>query len=156
MRDEITRELGLRELERLAAALGPRLARGDVLALYGELGAGKTTFVRALLRGMGWAGEVPSPTFTLVQVYDVRPVAVWHFDLFRLTVPEEVLELGLEDALAEGATLIEWPERLGDRLPRPSLAVRLVFTDKPSTRRVTIGGPPPDQWGRFGDILLPA
>lgn len=99
------------------AQLGARLARliqpGDVVLLYGPLGAGKSTLARGLIRGLAEADiDVPSPTFTLVQTYDTDP-AIAHFDLYRLESPREVLELGLDEALDNGAVLIEWPERLG-------------------------------------------
>lgn len=117
-------------------ALGRGLARlvrpGDVVALYGDLGAGKTALARALIRALpGPAGaeteEVPSPTFTLVQTYERRPAPVWHFDLYRLESAAEVEELGFSEALADGIALVEWPERLGDRLPGDALSVTLTF-----------------------------
>ncbi|UYN94442.1 MAG: tRNA (adenosine(37)-N6)-threonylcarbamoyltransferase complex ATPase subunit type 1 TsaE [Enhydrobacter sp.] len=105
--------------ERLGAELAERLRPRDVLALRGGLGAGKTTLARAILRAA--AGDpalvVPSPTFTLVEVYDTRRGAFWHFDLYRLEAPEQVFELGWEEARADGIVLIEWPERLGALLP---------------------------------------
>lgn len=113
---------------RLGAALAPLLRRGDVLALDGDLGAGKTALARAALRAATGnpAEEVPSPTFTLVQLYDAPTGETWwHFDLYRLTTPEEALELGLEDALAEGISLIEWPQRLGAWLPQRAWWLRL-------------------------------
>ena len=104
----------------LGATLAARLKPGDVVGLKGELGAGKTTLARAILRAA--AGDpdliVPSPTFTLVEVYETRRGTFWHFDLYRLETPEQVFELGWEEALAEGIVLIEWPERLGRLLPR--------------------------------------
>lgn len=113
------------------AALGERLAgaarAGDVIALFGDLGAGKTTLARALIRKlMGPETEAPSPTFTLVQTYAAPNLAVWHFDLYRLEHPGEARELGLEEAV-EGLALIEWPERLGRDLPLARLEVRLSF-----------------------------
>ena len=103
---------------RLAAALA-RLARpGDVIALVGTLGAGKTAFARAFVRALGDPdADVPSPTFTLVQTYDLPAGTLWHFDLYRLGDPAEVLEVGFEDAVADGMVLVEWPDRLGPLLP---------------------------------------
>lgn len=113
-----TRHLGI-QLAGLARA-------GDVLALWGTLGTGKTTLARAFIRTLtGPDEEVPSPTFTLVQTYDTPIGMIWHFDLFRLERPEEAFELGLEEALADGIALIEWPERLGRLLPRTRLDVTL-------------------------------
>ena len=104
----------------LGAALADRLRPGDVVGLYGELGSGKTTLARGILRAA--AGDpdliVPSPTFTLVEVYETERGTFWHFDLYRLEAPEQVYELGWEDALAEGIVLIEWPQRLGSLLPK--------------------------------------
>ena len=106
--------------ERLGAALAGRLRPRDVVALVGGLGAGKTTLARAILRAA--SGEpaliVPSPTFTLVEVYDTPRGVFWHFDLYRLEQPEQVFELGWEEALAQGISIIEWPERLGPLLPK--------------------------------------
>jgi len=105
--------------EQLGATLAQRLRPRDVVALIGGLGAGKTTLARAILRAASGddALVVPSPTFTLVEVYDTGRGTFWHFDLYRLEQPEQVFELGWEDALAEGIVLIEWPERLGALLP---------------------------------------
>ena len=117
-----TQQLG----EDLALALKP----GDCVALWGDLGAGKSTLCRALLRAMADDSEleVPSPTFTLVQNYDLRlPVA--HFDLYRLSDPGELDELGFEDALKDGACLVEWPEKVGALLPRPDWDIQLQPVD---------------------------
>jgi tRNA threonylcarbamoyladenosine biosynthesis protein TsaE len=105
----------------IASALAGVLRGGDVVALSGDLGAGKTTFARGVIRALGWHGEVPSPTYTLVQSYDppdVR-VAVWHVDLYRLDNPDDADALGLFET--DAALIIEWPERLGDRLPPEAL-----------------------------------
>jgi tRNA threonylcarbamoyladenosine biosynthesis protein TsaE len=117
--------------EAATAALGERLAAqarpGDVIVLHGDLGAGKTTLARALIRRLaGPETEAPSPTFTLVQTYQTPGLAVWHFDLYRLEHPGEARELGLEEAV-DGLCLIEWPERLGRYLPATRLEVRLSF-----------------------------
>jgi tRNA threonylcarbamoyladenosine biosynthesis protein TsaE len=110
----------------LGAALAAQAARGDVIALSGPLGAGKTTLARGFIsRLAGGDEEVVSPTFTLVQVYEIAPAPVWHFDLYRLNNPDDMLELGFEEALAMGISLIEWPERLGKLLPASSLEVAL-------------------------------
>jgi tRNA threonylcarbamoyladenosine biosynthesis protein TsaE len=124
----------------LAARLAGMVRPGDVIALKGELGAGKTSFARAFIRARGGDEDVPSPTFTLVQTYDLPGGTVWHFDLYRLRAPEEAWELGIEEAFAEGITLIEWPERLGMLLPPRRLLVTLDFTAAPGARRATLAG----------------
>ncbi len=112
--------------ESLGAAVAASLAVGDVVCLWGPLGAGKTTLARGLIRALtGPDEEIPSPTFTLVQVYEGSRLTLAHFDLYRLDRPEEVDELGLDDATDQGAAVIEWPERLGDRLPRDRLDIVL-------------------------------
>lgn len=108
----------------LARALAPHLRGGDVIALWGGLGAGKTTFARHLLSALsGQDLDVPSPTYTLVQTYDLPAFAVWHFDLYRLETPSELDELGWDES-AQGVALIEWPGKAGDRLPRWRLDLR--------------------------------
>ena len=120
---------------RLAATLAKLARPGDVIALAGELGSGKTSFARAFIRAIGDpAEEVPSPTFSLVQTYETQAGPIWHFDLYRLGRAEEALELGLEDALAEAIVLIEWPERLGALLPEERLELRLDADATPDSR----------------------
>jgi tRNA threonylcarbamoyladenosine biosynthesis protein TsaE len=114
--------------EAATAALATRLARlvrrGDVIALKGELGTGKTSFARAFIRSRAGDDEiVPSPTFTLVQVYELPDLSIWHVDGYRLRQPEEAWELGLEDAFRDGVSLIEWPERLGSLVPDRRLEI---------------------------------
>jgi tRNA threonylcarbamoyladenosine biosynthesis protein TsaE len=122
-----------------AASLAAVLRPGDIIALSGDLGAGKSTLARAILHALGWAGEVPSPTFTLVQPYDDLPVPVWHCDLYRLAHPSEADALGLFET--DAALLIEWPERLGNRLPADALHLALSGSgDGP--RRLTWAAPP--------------
>ena len=114
--------------EAATAALATRLARlvrhGDVIALKGELGTGKTSFARAFIRSRAGDDEiVPSPTFTLVQVYELPDLSIWHVDGYRLRQPDEAWELGLEDAFRDGVSLIEWPERLGSLVPDRRLEI---------------------------------
>ena len=126
--------------EALAARLAAVARPGDVIALKGELGAGKTCFARAFISARGGAEAVPSPTFTLVQTYDLRDGRVWHFDLYRLRAAGEAWELGIEEAFEEGISLIEWPERLGTLLPKRHLLVALDFAATPSARRAVLSG----------------
>ena len=110
--------------EALGARIAAQLRRGDVVCLFGALGAGKTTLARGLIRALaGEDVETPSPTYTLVQTYETPDFELWHADLYRLDSPQESLELGLEDAFISGACVIEWPERLGERLPPDRLEV---------------------------------
>ncbi len=109
-----------------AATVLAKLSRpGDIFCLHGGLGAGKTTFARGFLRALAVEEEIPSPTFNLVLTYDTARGAVWHFDLYRLNAPDEVIELGMEDAFADGICLIEWPDRLGPWLPENRIEIRL-------------------------------
>lgn len=128
---------------RVAAALAALAQAGDVIALAGDLGTGKTAFARAFVRALTDPDEeVPSPTFTLTQTYDADDLTIWHFDLYRLERPEDALELGIEDAFADGVSLIEWPDRLGRLLPPDRLDVTLARGAAPGARRITFSGPP--------------
>ena len=130
------------ETIRCGGELAPLLRPGDVVALEGDLGAGKTTFARGLIQHLcGPATVVPSPTFTLVEIYETRDLQLWHCDLYRLKSPEDAFELGLEDAFAEGVVLIEWPDRLAGALPANRLLVSFDFTaDGEGRRRRFRGG----------------
>ena len=125
-------------------ALGARLAAvarpGDVIALVGPLGAGKTSIARGLLAALGHAGEVPSPSFAIVQPYEELEPPVWHVDLFRIDDVGELDELGL-DAAAEGVLLIEWPEKAGASAWPQALGLTLEF-GKSGARRLTAKVPP--------------
>ncbi|MCW5731495.1 MAG: tRNA (adenosine(37)-N6)-threonylcarbamoyltransferase complex ATPase subunit type 1 TsaE [Alphaproteobacteria bacterium] len=131
------------ETAAFAARLAALAKPGDVLALQGDLGAGKTTFARAFIAALsGGPVEVPSPTFTLVQVYETPAGSVWHFDFYRIGSAEEVHELGFDEALAEGISLIEWPERLGGLLPPEALRIELRAAGAPGRRELHIEAPP--------------
>ncbi|HNR76411.1 MAG TPA: tRNA (adenosine(37)-N6)-threonylcarbamoyltransferase complex ATPase subunit type 1 TsaE [Parvularculaceae bacterium] len=126
---------------RLGSALADRLAAGDVIALSGPLGAGKTTLARAVVKALAGRDEAPSPTFTLVETYETPTFTLHHFDLYRLEKAEEVWELGFEDAL-DGVSLIEWPERIEALLPNETLLVSLSM-DGDARRALIRGG---DEW----------
>jgi len=125
---------------RLGACIGRGLGVGDAVLLEGELGAGKTVLARAILRSLGVTEYVPSPSFTLVQAYETRGPSIRHFDLYRIEREAEIEELGLDEALGEGAVLIEWPDRARARMPGNALSVRLE-TAGPTARRARIAGP---------------
>ncbi len=138
---------------RLARGIAALAHKGDVIALFGELGSGKTAFARAFINALprpeetsepappfGAPEEVPSPTFTLLQAYERAPATVWHFDLYRLERPDEVYELGFEEALVEGIVLIEWPQRLGSLLPAERLEEHFGFAERDEARRVALTG----------------
>jgi len=113
---------------RLGAAIAQVLRPGEAVCLEGPLGAGKSTLARALVRALTTPDEeVPSPTFTLVQFYEGPRLTVAHFDLYRLTDPDEAYEIGLDEALEDGAAVIEWPQRLEGRLPPDRLDIEIVI-----------------------------
>jgi tRNA threonylcarbamoyladenosine biosynthesis protein TsaE len=131
--------------ERLGRALATQLRAGDAVALFGTLGAGKTTLARGVLRGLGFEGDVASPTFPIVQAYDTVP-PLWHVDLYRIEEAGELAELGLDDARLDAALLIEWPERL------PRLwddALRLSLAILPDGARALTAQVPPAWGGRW-------
>ncbi len=126
-------------LDRLAQRLALILKPGDVIGLSGPLGAGKTTFARMLLARLGAEGEVPSPTFALVQSYATERFPVNHCDFYRLEA-SELGELGLEDVLATAVTIVEWPERASDFMPTDRLDIAMDETPEPNRRRVVLTG----------------
>jgi tRNA threonylcarbamoyladenosine biosynthesis protein TsaE len=130
--------------EALGRRIAPLLRCRDVIALYGDLGAGKTTLTRGLLRGLGFEGDVASPTFPIVQPYEELAIPVWHVDLYRIEDAAELNELALDEAREEAALVIEWPERLGAALWPDALKLRLA-RDGRSGRALTAEVPP--AWG---------
>ena len=122
----------------LGARLGRALRSGDTVALIGGLGAGKTTLARGLVQSLLPQETVPSPTYTLVQTYDLPRFTLWHCDLYRLEHPDEAYELGLMDAMGEDVCLLEWPDRLGELLPDEALKIEITFDS--DGRRVTLSG----------------
>tara|TARA_R110002110_G_scaffold75589_2_gene199706 strand:+ start:2896 stop:3366 length:471 start_codon:yes stop_codon:yes gene_type:complete len=134
--------------EALAAKYAATLVRGDVIALTGDLGAGKSVFARALIRALGRAAgieidHVPSPTFTLVQLYDLADFTLYHFDLYRLESPEDAWEIGIEDAFADGVSVIEWAERIEHLVPPHHIRVDLAFGEDETARIATVTEPKP-------------
>ncbi len=140
----------LEDTNRLAKALAPLLKVQDVILLQGDLGVGKTCFARALLHALGVTGEVPSPTFTLVQSYDVADLSIFHFDLYRLKVEEEIEELGFDDAVIDGVVLVEWPEKAESYMPRGALKLQFDLNAQ-GQRKVSLCIP--KKWqDRLGDL----
>ena len=136
----------LRATQRLGELLALQLKPGDVIAMSGALGAGKSALARAVIQAADPSqDEVPSPTFTLVQQYTLaNGTPLWHLDLYRIETPEDAMELGLDDAFIDAACLIEWPERLKNFLPKTSLAVQLYSDDSADDSPI-----------RFADITAP-
>ncbi|MBY6113959.1 tRNA (adenosine(37)-N6)-threonylcarbamoyltransferase complex ATPase subunit type 1 TsaE [Mameliella alba] len=121
--------------QRIGAALGP----GDVLLLSGEIGAGKTHFARCLIQSLlDTPEDVPSPTFTLVQTYDTTAGELWHADLYRLTGPDESIELGLTEAFDSAICLVEWPDRLEDLTPSDALHLHFTAGADDDSRSLTL------------------
>lgn len=131
------------ETEELGARIAAALLPGDVVTLSGPLGVGKTSLARGILAALGHQGDVPSPSFAIVQPYDELKLPVWHVDLFRIEDPGELDELGLESA-AEGVLIVEWPEKAGSRAWPQALGLSLDF-DEGGARRLTAKVPPPWQ-----------
>lgn len=128
---------------RLAARVAALLAPGDLVCLSGSLGAGKTVFARGVVTALAERSgtpvdEVPSPTFTLVQLYDFPDFMLYHFDLYRIERAEEIFELGIEDALADGVSLIEWPEKMASLLPVERLDIDLSQGPAETARVTTL------------------
>lgn len=143
----ILTDLSRQQLESFAACLAGQVRQRDVITLSGDLGAGKTVFARAFIRALTDENEdVPSPTFTLVQLYDAaagrtggNPLTIWHFDLYRLKTAQEIYEIGFEEALSDGVSLIEWPQRAERLLPRDRLDIQIqIPAGKADKRTLTL------------------
>lgn len=129
------RSLDERDLVAEGIAVGEHLPPGSLVTFEGDLGAGKTTFIQAIARGLGVRGQATSPTYALVHRYHGRRGPVFHLDCYRLRSPDEAADLDWEGLLAEGdAILVEWPERAGEWLPSPSRRFRLHHLDNPERR----------------------
>jgi N-acetylmuramate 1-kinase len=142
MTTEWVRQLDEAGVVRLAEVLALKIGRGDVIALHGDLGAGKTTFARALIGAVlhDKSIEVPSPTFSLRQSYSSTRLGIAHFDFYRLAGAHEAMELGFEDAAQEGAVVVEWPDRIAALLPSSRFDISLAETRDPAVRRVSVRG----------------
>ena len=133
------RSNSVQETEALGAALGAALAPGTVVAFTGDLGAGKTAFIRGMARGLGISDRVTSPTFTIVNEYEGGRVPLFHFDMYRLGSSDELFEIGWEDYLGRGGILaVEWSENVADVLERGALRVDIRRGETDEQRRITI------------------
>lgn len=142
------------ETARLAIRLGATLQVGDTLLLEGDIGAGKSHFARALIQSrLPVPEDVPSPTFTIVQAYDLPDTMIWHADLYRLGNPDQVIELGLLDAFQTAICLVEWPDRLDDLRPKEALTIKLDDPDKTDRRVITLSWSDPRWTGRVAGVL---
>lgn len=117
------------DTKRLAHCFSLIARKGDVFALFGTLGVGKSTFARYFIQSLTDASEVPSPTFTLVQSYDTAKFPIYHYDMYRLKYPEEAFELGVEESFFLGVNLIEWPEKIGYILPKNVWKIEIATND---------------------------
>ena len=137
------------ETEALGEMLAGRLEPGTVIAFTGDLGAGKTAFVRGLARGLGIAERVTSPTFTIVNEYEGGRLPLFHFDMYRLGSADELFDIGWEDYLARGGVCaVEWSENVSDALEEGCLRVDIRRGERDDQRRITIEGGA--DIGRFG------
>ncbi len=143
----------LSETESLAEILAGCCHVGDCIALQGELGAGKTAFARGFVNSLcQYNVEVISPTFTLVQIYEMSEGMIWHFDLYRLENVNDIYETGMEEALSEALTLIEWPEMVMHLLPESRLNVHIAYGENDNQRIITLTGNE-NKWSTLFDRL---
>ena len=123
----------------------------DIFALYGTLGMGKSVFSRAFIQYLTAADDVPSPTFTLLQIYEAKDFDIYHYDMYRIKSPEEVFELGIEDAFYQGVSLIEWPEKMERYLPSHAIKIEILPLGE-NSRRILISCENSDQLRRLKSI----
>ena len=140
------------ETIKLATQLARLAKAGDTFALYGTLGMGKSVFARGFIQSLTNAEEVPSPTFTLVQSYEAPNFEIYHFDLYRLKSPDEIFELGMEEALYEGVCLIEWPEKMGGYLPKNCFSIQISAHS--GGREISITSTSAEKISRLQDLSL--
>lgn len=139
---------------RVAGQIGAQLAAGDTILLEGPIGAGKTHFARGLIQSvLAVPEDVPSPTFTLVQVYDVQQGELWHSDLYRLGDVSEIVELGLTTAFEDAICLVEWPDRLGGLAPTNALNIRFETGDTDEARQLAFSWEDAKWQARLKDII---
>lgn len=148
------------QTRRFASALAPLLASGDTVALWGDLGAGKSLTARSIIQTrlaeFGKTENIPSPTYTLVQIYEAGGVEIWHSDLFRLSGPEDADELGLQEAFDTAICLIEWPDRIAEELPAETLHLKLEPGRRHTERVLTLTWESGDWDRRLATLLRPA
>lgn len=142
------------QTKKLAQNLASVTKPGDVWALYGTLGAGKSVFSRAFIQALTGASEVPSPTFTLVQTYDADNFEIYHYDLYRLKSAEEIWELNIEEAVHEAVCLIEWPEKMGPYLPKNSFKLEINVIS-PQKREIILNVNCDEKWLRLQALCKP-
>lgn len=137
---KIYAKINLDELSIIAKKLASKLKNGDVILLKGDLGAGKTTFTQLILKHLNYVGAdmVTSPTFNMVNIYNLDLFDIWHFDLYRLKNIYDIYELGIEDALNNAVSIIEWPEMIEKILPSSRIEVKIDYTDDQDVRNIEI------------------
>jgi tRNA threonylcarbamoyladenosine biosynthesis protein TsaE len=131
----------LAELTTWGEELGRRVSPGSIIALQGELGTGKTTLAQAICRGVGIREDVTSPTFALVNEYQLNGSSLFHLDLYRLAGPADLTNIAWDDIINSGSiVIVEWPERAGDRMPDEAMRIQLNYVPGDDTRRtLTVG-----------------
>jgi len=139
---------------RFGESLAQYLSAGDILAITGPLGSGKTSLARAIIGRLSADDEVTSPTYGLVSTYETPGFLIWHYDLFRLSQKNEIWELGFEDAMDDGVVLIEWPEIIADILPSDTLSISMQAQADGRKIRLEGGGEWPEKLTRLGESFV--